>query len=115
MPLTREDVERRFVELLEDNFGGAGSNDLMSNFMSWVFLMPYRDTPVEGSTDVVARYDLDSLDCVELVILAEREFEIDIEDGEYELCRTLDHCVDLVMGKLQQISPETRLLRRRVA
>lgn len=55
---------------------------------------------VDLSADMGEKYEMDSLDQVELVMTAEDEFEIEIADDDMLAARTVQQLIDLVSAKI---------------
>lgn len=81
--LTREEIKERFVQCIR-NVIGLGS-----------------DKEIEETDLLVDTFGVDSLDMVELVMAAEEEFGISIDDDELEgQCNTVGDCINILAERL---------------
>ena len=79
---SRDDVLKKVVELLAYQFGAL-------------------DDSMDEETVVKSMFNVDSLDCVEIVMEIEDEFDIRIEDSVASTWTTVKSIVDTVMGILE--------------
>lgn len=53
-----------------------------------------------NNQDQLKKFNIDSLDIIEIVMAIEELFNIEIEDNEYETAQTVDDIIKLVESKL---------------
>ena len=58
---------------------------------------------VTPSTRLAEDLGSDSLDCVELTMSLEDDFEIHIDDDEADAAKTVEQLVDLIAGKVEVV------------
>lgn len=67
---------------------------LVAEISQWPLNMVTEDSLFEDGLDC------DSLDMVEIITATEREFDIDIDDEQFDSCTTVGQLVDLVAAKV---------------
>lgn len=79
--MSHNSVEQRVKQVIASQFG--------------------KDVSSVGTEQYLEEFDIDSLDIVEIVMSLETEFNISIEDEEYQPANSVNKIIDLVNRKLQ--------------
>lgn len=72
--------------------------DCVVSCISTLLVIPESD--IKDEVELEAGLGMDSLDIVELVMLLDEEFDIDLADEELGQCKTVADVVALVQGKV---------------
>lgn len=94
----RELIDQRIRKIICEHLGIP--DDEAKAITSETLLRPERDDQGRTKLDSAPHLGADSLDIVELVMAAEEEFGIEIEDDDAQKAKTLGDLVSLIESKM---------------